>query len=54
MEVLKKIFGYITFKKQDEGETTNFNLKTMHVINKISILVFLLAITFLIVRNILR
>ncbi|MEO1215915.1 MAG: DUF6728 family protein [Bacteroidota bacterium] len=54
MEVLKKILGYITFRKQEEGDTTNFNLRAMHGINKISILVFLLAVVYLIVRAILR
>ncbi len=47
MEVLKKITGYLTFKK-DAG--TGSFLKSMHVINKISIFMFLLAMVYLIVK----
>jgi hypothetical protein len=47
MEVLNKIIGYITFRK-DTGEGSF--LKSMHIINKISILMFLVAIGFLIFK----
>lgn len=47
MEVVKKIWGYLTFK-QDEGEGSF--LKSMHVINKISILMFLVAIVLVIIK----
>jgi hypothetical protein len=47
MEVLKKIAGYLTFKK-DAG--TGSFLKSMHVINKISIFMFLVAMVYLIVK----
>lgn len=47
MEVIKKIVGYITFKK-DTGEGSF--LKSMHVINKISILMFIVAMCVLIAK----
>ncbi|MEK9601288.1 MAG: DUF6728 family protein [Bacteroidota bacterium] len=47
MEVLKKIFSYLTFKK-DTGEGSF--IKSMHIINKISILTFLIAIVILIIK----
>ncbi|MEM6802445.1 MAG: DUF6728 family protein [Bacteroidota bacterium] len=54
MEVFKKILGYISFKKQEEGNPGNFNLRAMHGINKISILMFLAAVIYLVVRAMLR
>ncbi|MDX1906762.1 MAG: DUF6728 family protein [Bacteroidia bacterium] len=54
MEVLKKIWGYMTFKKADPNAPVSFNLKMMHGINKISILMFLAAVLFLIIRSLLR
>ena len=47
MEVIKKIWGYLTFKK-NTGEGSF--LKSMHVINKISIFMFLIAMIVLIVK----
>jgi len=53
MEVWKKILGYITFRKQDPDAPNTFNLRMMHGINKISILMFLVGMIYLILRNIL-
>jgi hypothetical protein len=51
MEVLKKIFGYVNvFKKPDPNAPSSFNLKVMHGINRISILMFLVCVIILIVR----
>ena len=47
MEVLKKIVSYLTFRK-DTGEGSF--IKSMHIINKISILTFLIAIVILIIK----
>ena len=47
MEIIKKIVGYLTFRK-DTGEGSF--LKSMHVINKISILMFLVAMVVLVVK----
>lgn len=55
MEVLKKIWGYINpFNKPDPEAPQSINLKFMHGINRISILMFLAAVIFLIVRALLR
>lgn len=54
MEIWKKIVGYITFRKSDPDAPNNFNLRMMHGINKISILMFLLGVIYLIVRASLR
>jgi len=50
--ILKKIMHYITFKKDnlEETEGKNFNLRMMHRINKISILIFLFGILYLVVK----
>ena len=45
------VFGYF-FRKHDPNRPVSFNLKLMHGINKISIIMFLLALTFFIVRKI--
>ena len=52
MEVWRKLISYLSFKKQESptGEETSFNLKAMHTINKISILMFVGAIILLFVR----
>jgi hypothetical protein len=54
MEVLNKLWSYLTFRKPEEGAPSSFNLKVMHGINKISILMFLAGILFVIIRNMLR
>lgn len=50
---LGDVFGYFfrVFKKNGgAGERPNFNLRTMHTINKISILMFLVGLVFFIVK----
>ena len=42
------------FRKKDPNRPTSFNLKAMHTINKISILMFLFAVIVMIVRAISR
>lgn len=39
------------FQKPDPNQKSNYNLRMMHGINKISIVVFLLAIIFWIVKR---
>lgn len=39
------------FRKKDPNRPANFNLKMMHGINKISIIMFLIAIIVLIIRH---
>lgn len=43
------VLGYF-FRKKDPNRPTNFNLRMMHGINKISIIMFLIALTVMIVR----
>jgi hypothetical protein len=50
MEIWKKIFGYLTFKKRDPNDPNSFNLRMMHGINKISIFMFLIGVIVLIVK----
>lgn len=40
------------FRKKDPERKTNFNLRVMHGINKLSIILFLIAIIILILRRI--
>ena len=51
--ILKKILSYLSFKKKapEEGEEKpNFNLRMMHGINRISIIMFLIGIIFVILK----
>jgi hypothetical protein len=48
---IKEVFSYF-FRKKDPSRKTNFNLRMMHGINKISIIVFLLGMIYLIARNV--
>jgi len=42
------------FRKKDPNRPKSFNLKAMHTINKISILIFLMAVIVMIVRAVTR
>ncbi len=46
--ILKKLISYITFRRQD-GPQTSY-LRMMHGINRISILMFLMAIIVMFVK----
>jgi len=39
------------FRKKDPNRKTNFNLRTMHTINKISILMFLAGVVYFIIKH---
>lgn len=43
--------GKYFFRKKDPGRPSNFNIKVMHGINKISILIFLAALIFFIIKK---
>ncbi len=51
-----EMFSYLfkVFQKPDPNKHSNFNLRTMHTINKISILTFLAGLVFIAVRAFLR
>ena len=48
-----EVLGYF-FRKRDPNRPKNFNIKAMHTINKIAILMFLIAVAVMIVRAIMR
>ena len=47
---LGPVFGYF-FRRNDPKRKTNFNLRMMHGINKISMLMFLLGIIFILIKK---
>jgi hypothetical protein len=47
---LGEVLGYF-FRKKDPSRPTNFNIRMMHGINKVSMIVFLLGIIFIIVKR---
>lgn len=56
---LKEYFGFAEvftyfFRKKDPNRPRNFNLRMMHGINKISIIIFLIALTVMIIRALTR
>lgn len=44
VEIMKNEFLGYFFRKKDPNRPTSFNLRTMHRINKLSILMFLMAL----------
>jgi len=46
-----EVLGYF-FRKKDPDRKTNFNLRMMHGINKISIIIFLVGLIYLISKYI--
>lgn len=49
---LGEVGGYF-FRKKDPSRPTNVNIRMMHGINKISIIVFLLGVLYLILKRVL-
>ncbi len=47
---LGEVGGYF-FRKKDPNRPTNINIKMMHGINKISIVIFLLGVIFIIIKR---
>jgi hypothetical protein len=47
---LGEVAGYF-FRKKDPNRPTNIDLKMMHGVNKISILVFLAGVTYLLIKK---
>lgn len=45
-----EVLGYF-FRKKDPDRPSNFNIRMMHGINKISIIIFLLGIMFIIFKK---
>lgn len=49
---LGEMWGYF-FRGKDPDRPSNFNIRTMHIINKISISIFLLGVIYLILKRLL-
>lgn len=49
---LGEVGGYF-FRKKDPSRPSNINIKMMHGINKISIVVFLLGVIYLVLKHLL-
>ncbi len=47
---LGEVFGYF-FRKKDPSRPTNINLRMMHGINKISMIMFIVGILFIIIKK---
>ena len=47
--IFQKLISYLTFRKQTEVKST-FNLRMMHGMNRISILMFAVALCVILVR----
>jgi len=47
---LGEVFGYF-FRKKDPSRPTNFNIRMMHGINKIAIIIFLLGVMFIVLKR---
>jgi hypothetical protein len=47
---LGEVGGYF-FRRKDPARPSNINIKMMHGINKISIIIFLLGVIFLIIKR---
>lgn len=50
---LNEVFGYF-FRGKDPSRPTNINIRMMHGINKISILIFLLGVLYLIFKLVIK
>lgn len=48
-----EVFGYF-FRKKDPNQPKNFNLKMMHGVNRLAIIMFLICVIVIIVRAIMR
>ncbi len=48
---LGEMWGYF-FRKKDPNRPSNINLRMMHGINKISILIFLAGVIYLVIKNV--
>jgi hypothetical protein len=45
-----EVFGYF-FRGKEKNKTENINLRMMHGINKISIVIFLMGVIFMVIKH---
>jgi cob(I)alamin adenosyltransferase len=50
MGILRQVAEYLFIKKKDPNAPKTFNIKAMHFINRLSILLFILAMVILAVK----
>jgi cob(I)alamin adenosyltransferase len=50
MGILRQVAEYFYLRKKDPGSPRNFNIKAMHFINRLSILLFIVAMIILAVK----
>ena len=50
MGILQQMAEYLYLKKKDTDKPRSFNIKAMHFINRLSILLFILAMVILAVK----
>jgi hypothetical protein len=50
---VSEVFGYF-FRKKDANRPQNINIKMMHGVNKISIIIFLLGVLYLIFKLVIK
>ena len=48
---VSEVFGYF-FRRKDPARPSNINIKMMHGINKISILIFLAGVIYLLIKHV--
>jgi hypothetical protein len=48
--IMNKFLGYY-FRKKDPNRPTSFNLKAMHIINRIAILLFLISLIIYLIKK---
>jgi len=46
---VKEVFTYF-FRKKDPNRKSNYSLKAMHTVNKVSIVMFLLGVTYFLIK----
>lgn len=48
--IWKQLLTYLYLRKRDAGEPKNINIKMMHGMNRISLIVFLIGVIVMIIR----
>jgi hypothetical protein len=50
MGILRQIAEYLYIKKRDPNAPRNINIKLMHCMNRISLLMFIIALLFMLIK----
>ena len=49
--IWQQVLTYLYIRKRDPNDPKNINIKMMHGVNKISIIIFLLGVIYIIIRR---